>query len=26
VSFTFADKWLATQKSFTEKYLALTNA
>src|SRR3954468_9305560 len=26
VSFTFADKWLATQKSFTEKYLALANA
>jgi hypothetical protein len=26
VSFTFADKWLATQKSFAEKYLALTNA
>src|SRR4051812_28912793 len=24
VSFTFADKWLATQKSFAEKYLALT--
>src|SRR4051794_28936885 len=26
VSFTFADKWLTTQKAFAEKYLSLTNA